>query len=326
MASHSNQVLAALDHLLIHCGTLRPDERVVVVFNDSSDAVGVMLAERAGQFTKRVELFQIPPLAVHGAEPPDYVAEAMVSADLIFGATTLSMAHTRARQRSAEAGARYLSLPDYSIDLLCDRSLRANFRGKKEVTQRLSDLFTAGHHVEVRTKNGTHVTFNIEGRFGNCCPGYVEGPGELGSPPDIEANVSPVETDSEGVIVVDGSVPCPEVGLLSMPITVRVKDGCITAFEGSERVTSVLRRLFKQVGSDKAYVLAECGVGLNEMATLTGQMLTDEGASGTGHFGFGSNATVGGTNDVPFHLDFVFRSPSLWVDGRVAIKDGELLV
>jgi leucyl aminopeptidase (aminopeptidase T) len=87
-----------------------------------------------------------------------------------------------------------------------------------------------------------------------------------------------------------------------------------------------LERLFKTAGSDKALVLAECGVGLNEKAKLTGTMLTDEGAYGTMHFGFGSNATVGGVNDVAFHLDFVFRSPTLTVDGKTVLERGELRI
>ena len=52
-------------------------------------------------------------------------------------------------------------------------------------------------------------------------------------------------------------------------------------------------------------------------------MLTDEGASGTMHFGFGSNITVGGLNDVPFHLDFVLKNPSIFVDNNLVIKNGK---
>jgi leucyl aminopeptidase (aminopeptidase T) len=72
-------------------------------------------------------------------------------------------------------------------------------------------------------------------------------------------------------------------------------------------------------------VLAECGVGLNPDAELTGSMLTDEGTNGTMHFGFGSNATVGGQNDVSFHLDVVFREATLEIDGSPILEHGEVL-
>ena len=43
------------------------------------------------------------------------------------------------------------------------------------------------------------------------------------------------------------------------------------------------------------------------------------------HFGFGSNATVGGQNDVSFHLDVVFREETLEIDGSPILEHGEVL-
>ena len=81
-----------------------------------------------------------------------------------------------------------------------------------------------------------------------------------------------------------------------------------------------------QINNENAYILAECGIGLNPLASLTGKMLTDEGTLGCVHFGFGSNITVGGKNNVPFHLDFVIRRPTLEVDKNVLISNGELCI
>ena len=53
-------------------------------------------------------------------------------------------------------------------------------------------------------------------------------------------------------------------------------------------------------------------------------MLTDEGVLGCVHFGFGSNHTVGGKINVPFHLDFVFRDVSLDVDNVTLLSNGKL--
>ena len=96
--------------------------------------------------------------------------------------------------------------------------------------------------------------------------------------------------------------------------------------EGNSAVIATLDKLFDAAGDAGTRVLAECGVGLNQSATLQGIMLTDEGAFGCVHFGFGANATVGGLNDVPFHLDFVMRSASLSVDGRAVLENGELVI
>lgn len=312
------------DLLLRRCGRLRNGEAVLIVCDSDTRLLGELLESRAKLVTPAVTLIEIPLLNMHGQEPPAEVAQKMALADLCLGITSKSMAHTQARRNAAAKGGRYLSLPDYSVELLGAPSLRADYEGRAVLARRVADVFTAGTSVKVTSSAGTDIMLRIDGRVGNCCPGYVDGPGELGSPPDIESNVSPIETSAEGVVVVDGSIPYPGIGLLTEPVTLTVTCGRIVEINGNSEVVEKLKRLFESVGSSKAYILAECGVGLNDRATLTGLMLTDEGAAGTMHFGFGSNATVGGENDVPFHLDFIFCSPSLEVDGVSILQSGEV--
>ena len=264
---------------------------------------------------------------MHGQEPPRAIAGAMLDADLILGMTRMSMAHTQARLAATNRGARYLSMPDYDLPLLHNPAVTTDFHAAAPRVSRFAAALDRGAHVRVTTERGTDVELNIAGRRANFCPGFVDAPGALGSPPDIEANISPVETDSNGVIVVDGSIPCREIGLLSTPVTLDVRDGKIREITTETKaLLALLLTIFGRVGSANAYVLGECGIGLNPAAQLTGNMLTDEGAFGCVHFGFGSNATVGGTNDVPFHLDFVLREPTLAVDGEILIDKGDVVL
>lgn len=317
---------AAARHIIRHCGNLNSGEVVVVVCCEQTKDVADILVEQAKELTSEVRLFQIPSLKQHGQEPPSHVRAAMLEADLILGVTKCSMAHTKARIDAAEYRARYLSLADYTLDLLSDPSLTVDYRSRAPIVRAVADAFTNGDRVRVRTVAGTDIHLSAHGRTGNYCPGFVTGPGDLGSPPDIEANVSPVETESDGFVVVDGSIPIEGVGLLSEPVQLTVRDGSIVNIDGPPAITDILDKTFSQAGSKKALILAECGVGLNEKARLTGSMLTDEGAAGTMHFGFGSNATVGGKNDISFHMDFVFRNATLSIDDRLLIEDGRILV
>lgn len=313
----------AIAHIIRDCGSLRTGDRALVLCDERTRPLGDAFLDELLAAAAEAELIQVPYSSTHGTEPPAHAASAMRDATLIIGLTATSKAHTSARREACAAGARYLSMPEYSWDLLLDDSIKADYRSRARIVQLISDAFTAGQKVRVTTAAGTDLRLDIAGRIGNACPGYVDQPGSLGSPPDIEANVSPVETASEGTIVVDGSIPCPEIGLLRSPVTLVVKHGRIVRFEGEDKgVLATLERLFTAVGDDKSYVLAECGVGLNDKARITGIMLTDEGADGCMHFGFGSNATVGGQNDVPFHLDFVLRAATLEVDGKILIRDG----
>lgn len=324
-ALREDEFVEGADILLKQCGCLHPDETVVIVCDTQTCSIGHLLQERAKTMTSaNVALLEIKPFTMHGEEPPQEVAQKMEEADLCLGVTAKSMAHTKARQNLTAKGGRYLSLPDYSLDLLADPSLRADFRKKASLVRQVATLFTEGAFLKVSSKKGTDITMNIKDRVGNGCPGFVDASGSLGSPPDIEANVSPIETSAEGRIVCDGSIPYPTIRLLQTPVTLEVKQGQVVKIEGEKEVCSQLNQLFDRAGSSKATVLAECGIGLNDRAQLKGIMLVDEGTLGTIHFGFGSNTTVGGYNDVGFHLDFVLREPSLEVDSQILLKDGSL--
>ena len=72
--------------------------------------------------------------------------------------------------------------------------------------------------------------------------------------------------------------------------------------------------------------IAELGIGTNEKAILTGEVLEDEKILGTAHVAFGASAAIGGTVQVPVHLDCVVTRPSVEVDGTEIVRDGELLV
>lgn len=313
-------------YLLQHCGGLAAGENVLIITDSSTKKVGNLLVQAAKVAGGNVTWLEAPMFAMHGQEPSAEIAQAMLQAHLILGVTSKSMAHTSARRAACNAGARYLSLPEYSLELLADPAVKIDYLQAGAVAKRVTDAFTNGRSARITTALGTDITLHFEERTGNCCPGYVARPGELGSPPDIEANVSPEETKSNGVVVVDGSVPYPGLGLLAQPIRLEVADGGIVGIAGDEAVVCKLTELFDSADSRKTRILAECGVGLNPLAKLRGIMLTDEGAMGTMHFGFGSNATVGGLNNVPFHLDFVFTNPTLVVDGVVILNDGVCVI
>jgi 2,5-dihydroxypyridine 5,6-dioxygenase len=321
----ADKTAASIRHLLTNCGSLREGERVAVIYDPTTRALGVAFAREASLMTTRVSEIEIPVATRHGQQPPDDGAAKMLGADLIISLCQFSLAHTNARIEAGKRGARFLSMPCYSWELLRDPAVLVDFQHQGPVVRSTASAFTAGTSVQVTTRAGTDIRLDIAGRIGNACPGRVEQPGDLGSPPDIEANVSPVEDRSEGTIVVDGSVTCPEIGLLKTPVFLTVHTGRIASIASEDQgYVDVLERMLGGPTSPRR-VLAELGIGLNPAARLTGTMLTDEGALGCIHVGFGSNSTVGGTNEADFHLDFVLRSASIFVDDVPLMLKGELI-
>ena len=72
--------------------------------------------------------------------------------------------------------------------------------------------------------------------------------------------------------------------------------------------------------------VAELGIGTNEEAILIGNILEDEKILGTAHVAFGASAAIGGTVQVPIHLDCVVLEPTVEIDGEALVSAGELLV
>jgi len=315
----------AADHILRHCGSLVSGETALIVSDPATEEIAAIFLDQASAHNAVASLVVIPQASRHGTEPPHEVATAMQTADLTLSLCTMSLAHSRARLAAGAMGRRFLSLPAFSRKILDDPCIRVDYRSQEPKVRKVADAFTTGMSVQVRNEAGTSIDLRVDGRVGNTCPGFVNSEHLLGSPPDIEANVSPVENSAEGTAVIDGSVACPETGLLSQPLTLDISGGAIRAIHGDDM--EIVKFLETQLGKSdsKRRILAECGVGLNPLARLTGHMLTDEGALGSVHFGFGSNYTVGGLNKVDFHLDFVMRNASVAVDGVDVIRRGDVL-
>lgn len=322
----SENELSVIRHLIIVAGCATPDDNCLLIFDDTTVSLAKGFIEVAKQLEFRLTAIKTPVGNMHGAEPSIETHIAMGKHSLIFALTKYSLAHTKARLESACQGARFLSLPMYDRAMLSDPCLMIDYRKQRRVVEDITNAFSKGNSLHITTAAGTDIFLDINGRSGNCCPGYVNAPSELGSPPDIESNISPQEDMSRGVVIIDGSVTCPEIGLLTAPIQLDIENGRIVNITSDNHYyVSFLEQLLGPKSS-KRRVLAECGVGLNPLARLTGNMLTDEGAYGCLHFGFGSNSTVGGENTVDFHLDFVFKDATLVVDNNMIISKGNVLL
>ena len=119
----------------------------------------------------------------------------------------------------------------------------------------------------------------------------------------------------------DGSIA--GIGLVSEPVHLIVEDGHLTSARGGQGME--LMELLTAHGEDGTTV-AELGIGTNEKAILTGEILEDEKILGTCHVAFGASAGIGGTVQVPVHLDCIVLEPTVELDGEPIVRAGELLV
>lgn len=314
----------AIAHIIKNCFS-QNKVNLLIIYDESALHFVNKFKIEARKLGKEVELLKINCGNRHGEEPPDSVVCKMLTCDAVMCLTQYSLAHTSARKEAEKKGIPFLSMPDYNDEMLNKKALLADYRQIFQTVEKYTCILSKGSNVTVTTDKGTELYLNINGRKGNCCPGLTEEGILLGSPPDIEANISPIETFTYGKIVVDGSITDKRIGLLTVPVVLVVENGSVIEMKCSDiNIEKTVKQIFADIGSPNAYVVGEMGIGFNDKAELCGNMLIDEGAKGCVHFGIGSNWTIGGANKVDFHLDFVVKDATVEVDGEKIMEKGVL--
>src|SRR5204863_7460641 len=97
------------------------------------------------------------------------------------------------------------------------------------------------------------------------------------------------------------------IGLVEEPVELVVEGGHLTSARGGQGMAFM--DLLTVHGEDGTNI-AELGIGTNEKAILTGEILEDEKIQGTCHSAFGASAGIGGTGQEPVHRDSIVLNPT----------------
>jgi leucyl aminopeptidase (aminopeptidase T) len=179
-------------------------------------------------------------------------------------------------------------------------------------------VLDAGSEAWISCPLGTDLTLDLSGRAGLPDDGELRTAGAFGNLPCGEGFIAPL--NGSGTLVATSLAP---LGISSEPAVLTVADGRIVGAAGGLGPQYLeLLRVHGELGTN----LAELGVGTNERATLTGNVLEDEKLLGTIHVAFGASAGIGGTVSVPIHLDVVVLDASLSVDGTTVLDGGRFVL
>jgi leucyl aminopeptidase (aminopeptidase T) len=299
------------------CLGIRSHESLLVVTDPPLASLARALAEAARPLAREVLVLEYAVRELNGQEPPAPVPEAMKGVDAVLAVTTRSITHTAARRGATAAGARVATMPGITEDCLI-RTMNADYEAIARRTQRVAALLTAAKVARVTTAAGTDITMPIDGIAAIASTGLIRAKGQWGNLPSGEAYMRPDEGRSEGVVVVDASLA--GIGKLASPVRITVERGMAVAVDGGDEARRFLAQMEK--AGPAARTVAELGVGTNDRAVVTGAILEDEKILGTVHIAFGNNASMGGTVDVPFHVDGILLRPTLELDGVAILREG----
>jgi leucyl aminopeptidase (aminopeptidase T) len=308
----------AVQTVVRRCLNIRPGEDVVVVVDEPLQDLGEKLRTVAQQSGADAVLTVMSPRATDGSEPPAPVAEALAACDVFIAPASRSLSHTLARKRASEAGARGATMPHVTADMLA-RLMAIDFDRMRSRSHAVAELLSKASEAKIACPRGTDLTFDLKGRHGIADDGDLTAPGSFGNLPCGEGFIAPA--NGNGVMFARSIAA---IGLASgHPAKLTLEAGHLTA--ATEPEGEQLLEILREHGENGTN-LAELGVGTNDRATLTGNVLEDEKILGTIHVAFGASIAIGGTVSVPIHLDCVVTEASLSIDGTQVLDEGRFVL
>jgi leucyl aminopeptidase (aminopeptidase T) len=307
----------AIEAVVRRCLGVREGQDVLVIADPPSLALSQTIRDEAQHAGADASLVLIEERPTHGAEPPPSVAAALAAADVFIAPTTKSLSHTVARKRATEAGTRGATLPGVTADMLA-RVMDVDFDALQARSRAVAERLDGANDAHLTCPRGTDLRIDLRGRRGIADDGDLTAPGAFGNLPCGEGFIAPA--GGEGTLVASSLAA---VGLADPPARLTIQDGGLMNVGGA--AGQAFLSLLQEHG-DAGANLAELGVGTNDRATLTGNVLEDEKILGTVHVAFGASAAIGGTVSVPVHLDCVVLDATLRIGDEVVLDAGHLRV
>ena len=312
-----SELQRAVETVVGPCLGVEQGEDVVIVVDRTTERLGAALRDAAANLGAEPVVTVMEPRDVDGQEPPAAVAAALAAARVFIAPTLRSLSHTRARKAASDAGARGATLPGVTEDMLA-RLMACDFPTMAARSRRVAELLTSAEEAHVTCPRGTDLTLDLGGRDAIVDDGDLSADGAFGNLPCGEGFISPLA--GQGTIL---AATLATLGLPEERVRLTVENGRLTEAAGDwgARWTALM-----DAAGTQGRNLAELGVGTNERATLTGNILEDEKMLGTVHVAFGASAGIGGTVSVPVHLDCLIEDATLDVGGARVLDAGRFVL
>lgn len=302
---------------LKNCLAIKRSDRVLVLCDRNTLPIGQTFFDASEKVTMTPLLIEMPITDHHGMEPPNIVADAMIHADVIIAPTTYSLTYTNATRAALARGARIVTMPGITMEMLREGGLDADYPRIAKSIKKFGRKFQRSKEIRLTTEEGTDLTASIENRSWILDDnGLCNKRGMITNLPAGKVFIAPIESSINGKLVIDG-VFLPRI---EGEITMDISKGVAENIEGPSEVVDLLKR------SKCGRTICELGIGMNPRARVSGNMLEDQKAKGTVHIGFGDNTTFGGEVRCDMHNDGMLKTPTLEIDGVTVLEKGRFLL
>jgi leucyl aminopeptidase (aminopeptidase T) len=313
-----NELEQAVETVIRQCLGIREGEQVVVVIDPATRTLGDELRDAAAAAGAEAILCTMDAREVDGQEPPPAIAAALKAADVFIAPTSRSLSHTKARKAATDEGARGATLPGVTEDMLA-RLMACDFPTLQRRSAELAKLLTEATEARITCPRGTDLALRLDGREGIADDGDLSGDRAFGNLPCGEGFIAPLNGEGRMVAgcLAGIGLPAGDAPVLT------VQGGRLV--DATEAEGQALMEKLEGAG-ELGTNLAELGIGTNEKAGLTGNILEDEKILGTVHVAFGASAGIGGNVSVPVHLDCLILEPTLHIGATQVLDQGRYVL
>jgi len=324
---------------------LKPGEEFVITADTRTDPrlVDATAAAAFSVDAKPVVIWYAFPLAWGQSADPNLpvkvLSGALKEADawVEFGILLFATPYRVAMRENKKL--RYLCLAGSDVDLLVRNIGRVDMPTLNKLMDRTSEMLKKSKHIRFTTSVGTDIEFDMpKTEDGQHDPNYKVGTELASGIADKPGShmmcgqlaFSPKMDTINGKLVLDGSLVYGNLagGIIREPIILTIKAGEIVKVEGG-REAKEFEKTMKSYNHPQMLRLAHTAIGLNPGAKLTGNMLEDERFWGSTEWGIGNIDPMlispDGV-DAPGHCDAICLNTSVYLDGKLFMKDSKFLI
>lgn len=234
------------------------------------------------------------------------------------------------RTEALKAGTRILRVTEPE-DVLFRMPPDPVVRARAELSEQLVDAATSFH---ITSAGGTDIVVDKQGRKAFGLWGAVDRPGMWDHWPMGLVVVGANRAGTTGRIVVQpGDIMLSMQRYATTEVSITVEEGEITTIDGGVDA-ELLRQWFESWHDGRAYHISHVGWGCDHRALW--DRLGKKANGGTGdaeafygvmQIAFGRDTSfLGGTNDVPAHMDFDCLRNDISLDGQPVLAAGEFVI
>ncbi len=302
---------------------VRPGERLVIVTDFGRPrSITELLTATAALYRLEAVVVMMPSREMGGEEPPAAVAAAMREADAIIIQTSHSMTHTNAERAALRAGARVCNIREVDEEMMMHGGMTADYEEVDRLTRRGVALLAAASTARVTTPEGTDLRMHLAGRPAFGLSGFARRPGEFSGLPDGEAAIAPVEGSTDGVVV--NPYLIEKIGPVTEAFRLEAASGRIVRVEGGAQAQMLNEILGRKDPGGRNFA-AELALGTNPACRLIPKSREVKKRLGQAHVALGDNLSLAGKVESAIHLDIILLRPTVTLDDRVVLRDGDPL-